>query len=105
MNSRGKRWGWHGREPGLTFDMEIRMDRWRRLCLAGYTTVQIADELGLSVHALRRSVIRARAAGCRAAIVHPLAAETGSGTSHLVNSGLRASRMRRLAREQGPLAA
>jgi len=102
----GRRAGWYGQPVGaVTPDMQIRMERWRRLCQNGLTTQQIADELGLSVEALRRSVSRARAAGCRAAIVHPLAPECGTGIGHLVHSGERASRLRRLRREQGRLAA
>lgn len=106
MSTTGRRWGWYGQPAGtVTPDMQARMEDWRELCQEGLTTQEIADRMGLSLRALRRSVSRARAAGCAAAVVHPLTAETGTGISHLVHARDRASRLRRLRRERGHLAA
>lgn len=49
------------------------MRLWRRYCGYGWTTIEIARELGLSAKTLSRSVQRERNSGNPDAIVHPLA--------------------------------
>jgi transposase len=85
-----------GRPPGPTQAVAVRLAEWRRGCERGWSTREIAEEVGVSIKTLRRSVQRARASGHEDAVVHPEAERytPGNGTTQAVSPAARARRAR-----------
>lgn len=81
-----------GRPPGLTPAVAARLGEWRRGCERGWSTREIAAEVGVSIKTLRRSVQRARRDGHPDAIVHPDATlyTPGNGITQSVSPSARA---------------
>ena len=82
-------------------ETHYRLRRWHHGCLHGWSTREIAEDLGIPVKTLRRCVQRARAHGNPQAIVHPNAARYAedSGFSHIVSHQAR-TRLRRARRRR-----
>jgi hypothetical protein len=88
------------RRRGFTDATLQRLAAWRRGCERDWTTAEIAADLRITVAALQRCVLRARAAGHPDAVMHPRAAlyTAGTGFSHVASPAARARRVRYLQR-------
>jgi IS30 family transposase len=88
-------------QPGR--EVEYRLRKWAQGCRLGWSTTEIAQDLGIKVKTLQRCVQRARAHGHELAVVHPNATRyaEGAGYSHIVNNQARRRVARRKQRAVG----
>lgn len=85
--------------PGSSYEPRTigtrRLARWKQMSWLGYTTAEIADDLGMTKTALDRFLVRARKAGHPDAVHHPRFLAMQDSLRHLVSSEARTRRRQR----------